>query len=163
MIKIAINGFGRIGRHAFKILLEKFASCAQVVAINDLTDTATLSHLLRYDTVYGPYKKAVSADKDNIIVEGTKYSVYAEKEPNKLPWQVLGVDVVIESTGRFTDEAGAKLHLQAGAKRVVISAPSKDGGIKTYLVGVNADKYNNEEIINNASCTTNCISPIAAI
>lgn len=163
MIKVAINGFGRIGRSAFKIALDKYTSEIQIVGINDLTDTATLAHLLKYDTVYGRYNKELSSDEKNIIVEGISYPVYTEKEPNKLPWQVLGVDVVIESTGRFTNEAGAGLHLQAGAKRVIISAPAKEDSIKTYLIGVNQNDYNNEPIINNASCTTNCVSPIAAI
>ena len=162
MIKVAINGFGRIGRHAFKIALEKHSQDIQIAAINDLTDTQTLTHLLKYDTVYGPYEKTVSFDKENIIIEGKKYPVFAEKEPQKLPWEALGIDVVIESTGRFTSQEWAELHLQAGAKKVVISAPAK-GGIPTYLIGVNADKYQGEPIINNASCTTNCIAPVAAI
>lgn len=163
MIKVAINGFGRIGRHAFKISLDKHKNSMQVVGINDLTDTKTLSYLLKYDTVYGTYKGDISYDHYNIIVDGIKYPVFAEKEPNKLPWQVLGVDVVIESTGRFTHSEGAGLHLRAGAKKVVISAPVEEGEIKTFLMGVNNDKYDGEAIISNASCTTNCISPVAAI
>lgn len=162
-IKVAINGFGRIGRHAFKISLDEHSDRVEVVGINDLTDTATLAHLLTYDTIYGKYHRDVSFDEHNVIVDGVKYPVFVEKEPNKLPWGVHNVDVVIESTGRFTDEAGAKLHLSAGAKRVVISAPAKGGSIVTYLVGVNSDSYRGEEIINNASCTTNCITPVAAI
>ena len=163
MLKVAINGFGRIGRQAFKISLDKYADQVQIVGINDLADTKTLAHLLKYDTSYGRYHREVSNDQSNLIIDGVKYPVYTEKEPNKLPWQVLGVDIVIESTGHFTDEAGARLHLQAGAKRVVISSPAKDDSVKTFLMGVNEDKYAGEQVINNASCTTNCISPVAAI
>lgn len=163
MIKVAINGFGRIGRTAFKVGLEKHSSEVEIVAINDLTAPSILAHLLKYDSVYGPYNKEVSFDENNFIVEGQKYPVYAEKEPNKLPWQVLGVDVVIESTGKFTSEEGARLHLQAGAKKVVISAPAKGGNVGTFLIGVNHEKYAGQEVINNASCTTNCVAPVAAI
>lgn len=163
MIKVAINGFGRIGRNAFKIALDNHQGEVEVVAVNDLTDPETLAHLLKYDTVYGPYRRAVSFDEHNLIVDEKKLPVFREKEPNKLPWQVLGVDVVIESSGHFTSEEGALLHLQAGAKRVVISAPAKGGKVKTFLIGVNSDEYKGEEIINNASCTTNCIAPVAAI
>jgi glyceraldehyde 3-phosphate dehydrogenase len=164
MIKVAINGFGRIGRNAFKIVLDEHSSEAEVVGINDLTDAKTLAHLLKYDTAYGQYKHEIGSDEKHVIVDGKPYEIFAEKDPSKLPWGSLGVDVVIESTGRFTDYEGAENHLKAGAKKVVISAPAKGGKVGTYLMGVNHDKYKPEEkIINNASCTTNCIAPVAAI
>lgn len=161
-IKIAINGFGRIGRSAFKIA---FANPElEVVAINDLTDTKTLAYLLKHDSNYGTYHHEVSFDETNLIVDGKKVQVTAEKDPTALPWGTLGVDVVIESTGRFTKSEDAKKHLQAGAKRVVISAPAKDDGAGTFVLGVNADKLTaNDTVISNASCTTNCITPVAAI
>src|SRR3990172_163259 len=165
MLKVAINGFGRIGRTAFKIAVDKFSDQLEVVAVNDLTDAKTLAHLLKYDSNYGIWKHDISSDDKNIIVDQKYYSILAEKEPQKLPWKDLNIDVVIESTGKFTKIEGAKLHLQAGSKKVVISAPAKGGGteIQTYLRGVNADKYNGEEVISNASCTTNCIAPVAKI
>lgn len=166
MLKLAINGFGRIGRTAFKIALDKYSDKLEVVAINDLTDPKTLAHLLKYDSNYGVWKKDVGSDESNIIVDGKKYPVVSEKEPQKLPWRDLNVDVVIESTGRFTDSEGAGLHIKAGAKKVVISAPvHADGtaGVKTYILGVNASKYSGEEVISNSSCTTNCIAPVAAV
>ncbi len=163
MLKVAINGFGRIGRTAFKIAFDKFSSELEIVGINDLTDSKTLAHLLKYDSNYGVWDHEVSSDEKNIIVDGKKYEVFAQKEPDKLPWGDLGVDVVIESTGRFTDKEGASLHLKAGAKKVVISAPAKGGGVPTLVLGVNAQTYSNEEVINNASCTTNCIAPVAEV
>lgn len=163
MIKAAINGFGRIGRAAFKAALEKHAEELEVVAINDLTSPQVLAHLLQYDSAYGRWNKEVFSDEQNIIVEGKKYPVLAEKIPVNLPWKKLEVDVVVESTGRFTDEEGMKQHLLAGAKKVVLSAPAKGGNVGTFLIGVNHDKYQGEEVVNNASCTTNCIAPIAAI
>jgi len=164
MIKIAINGFGRIGRGAFKVAVDNHSQEVEIVGINDLTDTKTLAHLLKYDTAYGIYSKQVSYDPQNIIVEGKKYPVFAEKDPALLPWKDLNVDVVIESTGHFTDKEGSMNHIKAGAKRVVISAPAKGGGVGTYLIGVNAERDDGSEpIINNASCTTNCIAPVAAI
>ena len=163
MLKIAINGFGRIGRSAFKVAVDHHGDEVEIVGINDLTDTKTLAHLLKYDTAYGIYDKQVSFEPQNVIVAGKKYPVFAEKDPSLLPWKDLGVDVVIESTGRFTDKESAMNHIKAGAKRVVISAPAK-GGVGTYLIGVNADKDDGSEpIINNASCTTNCIAPVAAV
>jgi len=166
-IKVAINGFGRIGRTSFKIILDKFEDQIEVVAINDLTDSKTLVHLLKYDSNYGTWGKKVTSDEGNLIVDGKSFPVLAEKEPDKLPWQDLGVEVVIESTGRFTDAEGASLHLKAGAKRVVISAPVHNDleyhSIPTYVLGVNGEKYQGEEIISNASCTTNCIAPVAAV
>jgi len=166
MIRTAINGFGRIGRTAFKIILDKYSDKIEVVGINDLTDPKTLSHLLKYDSNYGIWKKEVGSDVGNVKVSDKVYPVYAEKEPEKLPWKKINADVVIESTGRFTDAEGAGKHIKAGAKRVVISAPVHgDGtsGIKTFVLGVNGSKYLNEEIISNASCTTNCIAPVAAV
>ncbi|MEK7618047.1 MAG: type I glyceraldehyde-3-phosphate dehydrogenase [Patescibacteria group bacterium] len=158
-IKVGINGFGRIGRQAFKIALEKAE--LEVVGINDLTSTAVLAHLLKYDSNYGKFPHDVSSDESNIIVDGKKYLVFGEKDPANLPWGKLGVDVVIESTGRFTDSEKAGAHLKAGAKKVIISAPAKDEGIThTIVLGVNQDKYNGENIISNASCTTNCIAPV---
>jgi glyceraldehyde 3-phosphate dehydrogenase len=164
MIKVGINGFGRIGRQAFKVALDKYADKVEVVGVNDLTDSKTLAHLLKYDSSYGIYPKDVSFDEQNIIVDGKKYRVYAEKDPTALPWGQLGVDVIIESTGRFTDLEGASKHITAGAKRVVISAPAKGEGVGTFLIGVNVDKDTGEQkVINNASCTTNCISPVVAV
>jgi glyceraldehyde 3-phosphate dehydrogenase len=161
-IKLGINGFGRIGRQAFKVALEKKE--IELVAINDLTSPQVLAHLLKYDTNYGIYPKEVSFDEKNIIVDGKKILVLAEKDPSLLPWAKLAVDVVIESTGRFTDHDKASAHLKAGAKKVIISAPTKDGGLtKTFVLSVNADKYNGEAIISNASCTTNCITPVAQV
>ncbi len=163
MLKVAINGFGRIGRSAFKIALEKFSKEIEIVGINDLSDAKVLAHLLKYDTSYGVWEKEVSHSANDIIVDKKSYTVYQEKDPTLLPWKDLNVDVVIESTGRFTDAEGAGQHLKAGAKKVVISAPAKGGGVPTLVLGVNADKYKGEEIINNASCTTNCISPVVEI
>ena len=163
MINIAINGFGRIGRHALKIALEK--KKIKIVAINDLTDTKTLAHLLKYDTAYGKYEKKVGYDEKNLIIDGKKIPVYAQKDPSLLPWGKIKVDVVLECTGRFTDKAGAELHLKAGARKVIISAPGKSEDIPTYVRGVNCGLVGKEKskIINNASCTTNCIAPIMAI
>lgn len=159
--RIAINGFGRIGRNAFKIALQK--KDLEIVAINDLTDNKTLAHLLKYDTVYGRFSKKVLFDEKHLIVNGKKYLALSEKDPSALPWKKLKIDVVLECTGIFRDEVGASLHLKAGAKKVIISAPAKGGGIPTFVLGVNQKKYHNEKIINNASCTTNCIAPVAAI
>jgi glyceraldehyde 3-phosphate dehydrogenase len=162
-MKLAINGFGRIGRNAFKIAWDKHKDQIEIVAINDITTPATLAHLLKYDSNYGIWNHQISADDKNIVVDGMKIPVFAEKEPNKLPWGQLGVDVVIESTGFFTNEAGMKLHLDAGAKKVVLSAPAKDGNIPTFVLGVNDHTYQGQQLINNASCTTNCITPIAQV
>lgn len=161
MTRVAINGFGRIGRAAFKVLLTK--RNIKVVAINDLTDPVALGHLLKYDTVYGRYSADVKSDEGNIIVDGKKYRVTAIKEPEKLPWKEMGVDVAIESTGRFANKEDASRHLKAGAKKVVISAPVKAGDVKTYLIGVNAKGKIDEDIISNASCTTNCVGPVTAV
>jgi glyceraldehyde 3-phosphate dehydrogenase len=163
MIKVAINGFGRIGRNAFKVAIEKHADTLEIVAINDLTEPKVLAHLLQYDTAYGRWDKEVFADEQNIIIDNKKYQIIAEKVPANLPWRNLGVDVVIESTGRFTDEEGMRQHLLAGAKKVVLSAPAKGGNIGTFLIGVNQDAYQGQELINNASCTSNCIAPVIAV
>ena len=159
--RVAINGFGRIGRLTFKALLQK--ENIEVVAINDLTDTATLAHLLKYDSVHGKFDGTVSASPDGIVVNGTEIKIYAEREPKNLPWGDLNVDVVLESTGRFVDEAGAGGHIEAGAKKVVISAPAK-GNIPTVVLGVNEDTLTGDEtIMSNASCTTNCLAPMAKV
>jgi len=161
-IKIAINGFGRIGRPTFRRILDQHPNL-EVVAINDLTQPKTLAHLLKYDSVYGIYPKQISADEKNIIIDTKKYPVLAEKDPVNLPWNDLGVDVVLECTGFFTDFAGAKKHLTAGAKKVIISAPTKSPEIKTFLLGVNAGQYANETIIDMGSCTTNCVAPVVKV
>ena len=160
--RIAINGFGRIGRNAFKIAFDR--SDCEIVAINDLTDTKTLAHLLKHDSNYGAYQHEVGYDESSIIVNGTPIKVLAEKEPSALPWSDLKIDVVIESTGFFVDPALARAHIDAGARKVVISAPAKGEGATTIVLGVNEDKLESaEDIISNASCTTNCITPVAAI
>ncbi len=159
-IRVAINGFGRIGRNTFKAAFGRLKDL-EFVAVNDLTDTKTLAHLLKHDTSYGAYDHEVSHDDKNLIIDGKKLRVYAEKDPTKLPWAAEKIDVVLECTGRFTDEAGAGQHLTAGAKRVIISAPAK--GIPTHVLGVNPEGAGKPKIINNASCTTNCIAPVAAI
>ncbi len=161
MTKIAINGFGRIGRLAFKSLIQR--NNIDVVAINDLTDPATLAHLLKYDSVHGRFDGTISIDGDALVVNGKNITIYAEKEPKNLPWAQLGVEIVLESTGFFTSEEGAGGHLQAGAKKVVISAPVK-GNIPTVVLGVNDDILTgNETLLSNASCTTNCLAPMAKV
>ncbi len=162
MTKIAINGFGRIGRATFKAALDQ--SDLEVVAINDLGSVESLAYLLKYDTVYGRWGREIKVEKDKLVIDGNTYPVLQEKDPANLPWQDMGVDVVIESTGVFTKKEQASAHLKAGAKRVVISAPSKgDDPVKTYLRGVNEDDYQGEEIIDMASCTTNCIGPVMKV
>jgi glyceraldehyde 3-phosphate dehydrogenase len=160
--RVAINGFGRIGRNAFKVAFER--SDIEIVAINDLTDTKTLAHLLKHDSSYGTYEHEVGHDDKGITVNGKHVTVFAEMDPAKLPWAEHKVDVVIESTGFFVDPAKAKAHIDAGAKKVVISAPAKGEGATTIVLGVNEDKLDGaEDIISNASCTTNCITPVAAV
>ena len=161
--KIAINGFGRIGRLTFKALLEKPG--VEIAAINDLTDTATLAHLLKYDSVHGRFNGTVTAEADGIVVNGNKIKIYAERDPQNLPWGELGVDVVLESTGFFLDAESAGKHITAGAKKVVISAPTKSDDIKTVVLGVNQESYDpkTDHIISNASCTTNCLAPMAKV
>lgn len=159
MIKIAINGFGRIGRNAFKIAFER--QDIEIVAVNDLTDTKTLAHLLKYDSSYGTYAHDVTCDGENLYVNGQQVKVLAERDPAALPWGELGIDVVIESTGLFTDPAKARAHIDAGARKVVISAPAKGDGAKTIVIGANEnDITEDDEILSNASCTTNCIAPV---
>ena len=159
MVRVAINGFGRIGRSAFKVVLDLHKNEVDIVAINDLTDAKTLAHLLKYDSVYGVYQKEISSDSNHLIIAGKKHLILAEKDPTLLPWKDLNIDVVIESTGRFTSLEGAGSHLKAGAKKVVISAPSDD--VPTNIIGVNS--YNGENVINNGSCTTNCVGPVTAV
>ncbi len=162
-LKIAINGFGRIGRNAFKIAAAR--DDMQVIAINDLGETKTLAYLLKHDSNYGTYGHDVSFDEDHLIVDKHPVKVLAEKEPNKLPWADLGIDVVIESSGRFTTPEDLQLHLDAGAKKVVLSAPEKtEHSHDTFVFGANEDKLGHDQaIISNASCTTNCIAPVMAV
>jgi glyceraldehyde 3-phosphate dehydrogenase len=161
-VKVGINGFGRIGRQAFKIALEKPE--LEVVAINDLTSPEVLAHLLKYDSNYGRYHHDVSFTENSIVVDGKNYPIYTEKDPAMLPWGKLEVNVVIESTGRFTDSEKASAHIKAGAKHVVLSAPAKDEGITpTIVLGVNEKDYTGQPIISNASCTTNCITPVMSV
>ncbi len=160
--KVAINGFGRIGRSAFKIAHSN--PDIEVVAINDITSTDTLAYLLKHDSNYGTYHEDVSFDESSLIVGGKKIRVTAEKDPAMLPWKELEVDVVIESTGRFTKVEDASLHLKAGAKRVVISGPAKGEGVGTFVIGVNEGDLGAEDtVVSNASCTTNCITPVAVV
>ena len=160
--RVAINGFGRIGRNAFKVAFER--SDMEVIALNDLTDTKTLAHLLKHDSNYGAYHHEVSYDETGIIVDGKHITVFAELDPAKLPWAEHKIDVVIESTGFFVDPAKARAHIDAGAHKVIISAPAKGDGATTIVLGVNEDQLPEaSEIISNASCTTNCITPVAAI
>jgi glyceraldehyde 3-phosphate dehydrogenase len=160
--KIGINGFGRIGRNAFKIAFDR--SDLEIIAINDLTDTKTLAYLLQHDSNYGAYKNTVGYDDTGIIVNGQHVKVLAEKDPAALPWGELGVEIVIESTGRFTEKEQAELHITAGAKRVVISGPSKSDGVDTIVLGANEDKIATaSQIISNASCTTNSLGMVMAI
>ena len=159
--KVAINGFGRIGRLTFKSLLGR--DDVEVVAINDLTDNHTLAHLLKYDSVHGRFQGTIAYDDDSLTVNGQRITALAERDPKKLPWGDMGIDIVLESTGRFVDEEGAGQHITAGAKKVVISAPAK-GNIPTVVLGVNDDILTGDEkIISNASCTTNCLAPMAKV
>ena len=161
--KIAVNGFGRIGRGFLRAALARQADL-EVVAVNDLTDARTLAHLLKYDSTLGTLAQDVVADEDTIVIGETKVKVYAERSPENLPWGELGIDVVIESTGVFTDAHKAKAHLTAGAKRVVISAPAKNEDL-TLVFGINHDLYDPaaHAIVSNASCTTNCLAPLAKV
>jgi len=164
MIKIAINGFGRIGRPVFRRILDSHPDL-KVVAINDLTDNRTLAHLLKYDSLYGAYPKSVDYNEEALIIDGQEFKCLAEKEPSNLPWKEMDIDVVLECTGRFRDFEEAKKHLEAGAKKVIISAPSKSPEVPHFVIGVNEDKYNPEKdnIVSMCSCTTNCLAPIAKI
>jgi glyceraldehyde 3-phosphate dehydrogenase len=160
--RVAINGFGRIGRSSFKVAFER--SDLEIVAINDLTDTKTLAYLLKHDSNYGTYQYDVKSDDKGIIVDGKHITVTAERDPAALPWGDLKVDVVIESTGRFTAKEDAELHIKAGAKRVVISGPSKSDGVDTIVLGANEDKLEGaSEVISNASCTTNSVAALMGI
>jgi glyceraldehyde 3-phosphate dehydrogenase len=182
--RIAINGFGRIGRASYKIAFDK--PDTEIVAINDLTNPRVLAHLLKYDTAYGTYDKDIGVEEDGVlvkltdqvgdkefftktgkvnylVVDGKKTLVLAQKDATQLPWQALAIDVVIECTGRFTDNDSALVHITSGAKKVVISAPTKGGTTQTFLRGVNDGQYLGQNIISNASCTTNCISPVIAV
>ncbi|HEX7368373.1 MAG TPA: type I glyceraldehyde-3-phosphate dehydrogenase [Candidatus Saccharimonadales bacterium] len=163
--RVAINGFGRIGRNAFKIAFER--SDCEIVAINDLTDTKTLAYLLKHDSTYGTYDKEVGFDDEHVIVAGRKIKILAERDPAALPWKDMNVDVVIESTGFFVEPDKARAHIQAGAKRVVISAPAKGesaDSAPTVVLGVNDDKLGEvTDVVSNASCTTNCITPVAGV
>jgi glyceraldehyde 3-phosphate dehydrogenase len=169
-IRIGINGFGRIGRQVFKAMQEEYGEELEIVAVNDLTDTETLAHLLKYDSTYGMYdpEAEIEAEEGSIIIHGANGSqrlmVTSEREPGKLPWRDLGVDLVVESTGRFTDGEKAAAHIAAGAKKVIISAPAKGEDI-TIVMGVNENKYDpaRHNIISNASCTTNCLAPVAKV
>lgn len=163
MTKIAINGFGRIGRAAFKLVLEK--DDLEIVAINDLTDNETLAHLLKYDTVYRKYDKEIKGDAEGIEVDGKLYKVYDEKEPDKLPWKELEVDIVLECTGKFRKKEDAELHIKAGAKQVILSAPAKGDGVKSCVIGVNDSDYDvtSNQVMDNASCTTNSVAPVMEV
>jgi glyceraldehyde 3-phosphate dehydrogenase len=162
MVRVAINGFGRIGRQVLRIGLQ-FPEI-EFVAINDLTDSKTMAHLFKYDSSYGKFNGTVSVDDKHIIVNGRRIPVFAEKEPENLPWKELNVDIVMESTGAFTSKDGAQKHITAGARKVLISAPAK-GGVKTIVMGVNENTYDKEHdhIISNASCTTNCLAPVVKV
>ena len=163
--KVGINGFGRIGRAVLKnILKDPECSNIEIIAINDLTDPATLAHLLKYDSVQGVFPQKVTSNNEEIAIDGKSIRIFSEKEPAKLPWKDQGVDFVIESTGFFTNREGAGQHLNAGAKKVIISAPSKNPDI-TLVLGVNQETYLPEQhnIISNASCTTNCLAPVAKV
>lgn len=161
-VKVAINGFGRIGRNVLRIA--SGSQAMDVVAINDLTDAATLAHLFKYDSIHGTFQGDVSVEGDNLVINGKSIKILAQRDPAQLPWKELDVDIVIESTGIFTDRAKAAMHLDAGAKRVVISAPGKDADI-TVCMGINEDKFDpsSHQIISNASCTTNCLAPVAKV
>ncbi|HRN29725.1 MAG TPA: type I glyceraldehyde-3-phosphate dehydrogenase [Terrimesophilobacter sp.] len=162
-VKIGINGFGRIGRSYFRAL-RALGTDLEVVAVNDLTDNETLAHLLKYDSVFGVLDTPVTADGESITIDGHSIRVFEEKDPSKLPWGDLGVDIIIESTGRFTEPDAAAQHIAAGAKKVIISAPAK-GDAPTFVMGVNESTYDpaNDHVISNASCTTNCLAPVVKV
>jgi glyceraldehyde 3-phosphate dehydrogenase len=162
--KIGINGFGRIGRQVLKAINEQHAGKLEVVVVNDLTDTKTNAHLLKYDSNYGRYPGKVEAAEDSIVVDGKKIKVISEKEPANIPWRDYGVEIVVEGTGRFTEGPKAAGHLQGGAKKVLITAPAKQEDI-TIVLGVNHEKYDpaKHHVISNASCTTNCVAPVAKV
>ena len=163
-VKIGINGFGRIGRQVTKALFELYKDDFDLVLVNDLTDSKTNAHLFKYDSTYGRFDGSVEYDENSLTINGDRIGVMAEKDPARLPWKDLGVDIVIESTGVFTDAAKARAHLDAGAKKVLITAPAKNEDV-TIVLGVNDDKYDpaKHHIISNASCTTNCLAPAAKV
>ncbi|MDD5163038.1 MAG: type I glyceraldehyde-3-phosphate dehydrogenase [Candidatus ainarchaeum sp.] len=162
MVKVAINGFGRIGRHVFRLALKN--KKIEIVAVNDLTDTKTLAHLLKYDSVHGIFDAEVSSENSAIIVNGKKVQVFAEKDPAMLPWKKLGIEIALESTGAFTTKADASKHLSAGAKKAIVSAPCKGGEVKTIVLGVNEEAYSkSDNVVSMASCTTNCLAPMAKV
>ena len=163
-IRVGINGFGRIGRQVLKIMKQKYKGKIDVVAFNDLGDLPTMAHLLRYDSVYGRYGGKIEAGDGKLIVDGDEITAFAEKDPAKIPWGSLGIDIVIESTGIFTDKSAASKHIEGGAKKVIISAPAK-GEDLTIVMGVNEDLYDpiNHMVVSNASCTTNCLAPAAKV
>ena len=163
--KVGINGFGRIGRQVFKVLWENFRDDLEVVAVNDLTDDETLAHLLKYDSIYGKMDAEIKAGDEELIVDGVKIKSLEQRDPAQLPWGDLGAEIVLESTGFFTNTEGASKHFDAGAKKVIISAPGKGEGIKTLLLGVNDEEYDPKEhnLLSNASCTTNCLAPLCKV
>ncbi len=162
MIRVGINGFGRIGRVTGRLLLQR--KNVELVAVNDLTDTRTLAHLFKYDSIHGTFKGDVSHGEDHLVLGGRKVKAFSERDPGALPWGDLGVDVVIESTGLFLTREKASAHLKAGARKVVLSAPAKDGDIKSVVLGVNDDILDgSEDMVSNASCTTNCAAPMVKI
>ena len=163
--KVAINGFGRIGRPTFRRIIEKHPDL-EVVAINDLTDPQTLGHLLRYDSIYGRYEKEIKIEEGCLVVEDKKIKIFAKANPQELPWKELGIEIVLECTGHFRDYEGAKKHILAGAKKVIISAPSKDPEkVPSFVLGVNEEKYDPQktDIVDMGSCTTNCLAPVAKV
>jgi glyceraldehyde 3-phosphate dehydrogenase len=164
MIKVGINGFGRIGRNVFKALVANYATELQVVGINDLTDAATLAHLLKYDSLYGKFNGTVEAKENSIVVNGTEIKIFAQRDPKDIDWNSLGAEIIIESTGFYTDATKANAHLGGSVKKVIISAPAKNEDI-TIVLGVNEEKYDSAKhnIISNASCTTNCLAPFAKV
>ena len=163
-IRVGINGFGRIGRQVLRAAKQQGVADIDFVAINDLTDTKTLAHLFKYDSVHGQYDGQVSADADSITIDGDRIKILTERDPSKLPWEDLGVDIVLESTGRFTERQDAAQHLEAGAKKVIISAPATNEDV-TIVLGVNSEKYDPaaHHVISNASCTTNCLAPMVKV
>jgi len=165
MINLAINGFGRIGRFVFKIIIENYSDEINVVAINDLTDTKTLAHLLKYDSVHGIFNAKIECTKHSLVINNNQIHVLSEKDPELLPWKHLQVDVVIESTGFFRTKELAEKHINAGARKVIISAPTKSDDVKTIVLGVNELTYDYEKdnILSNASCTTNCLAPMVKV
>ena len=163
-IKLGINGFGRIGRHVFRAILERGLDQFDIVGVNDLTDAETLAHLFKYDSVHGAFRGEVGVDGDHLVVGGDRFRVFAERDPKNIPWGDLGCDVVVESTGVFRSREKAALHLDAGAKKVVISAPAQGKVDATVVLGVNDDVLTgDEQVISNASCTTNCLAPMVKV